>query len=139
MVDESSDNHIDKSEKEWESELTSEQYQVCRLKGTEAPFSGKYNDFKGVGTFVCVCCKQPLFKSDSKFNSGTGWPSFFIPVSEDSIESKTDTSHGMSRTEVLCGKCGSHLGHVFPDGPAPTGLRYCINSVSLDFEPDQGE
>ena len=121
-------------EKEWQEKLTKEQYFVLRLKGTERPFTGKYWDHKEKGIYKCAGCGTPLFKSDTKFNSGCGWPSFFEPVEEGNIEEKRDISHGMIRTEVLCKKCGGHLGHVFDDGPNPTGLRYCINSVSLDFE-----
>jgi len=117
----------------WKEKLTEEQYHVCREHGTERPFSGKFHASKEAGTYQCVCCGEPLFLSDTKFDSGTGWPSFFAPLDEKAVETETDQSHGMVRTEVHCRKCGSHLGHVFPDGPKPTGLRYCINSVSLDF------
>jgi peptide-methionine (R)-S-oxide reductase len=120
-------------DQEWKQKLTDEQYHVCREHGTERPFSGKYHASKEQGTYRCVCCGEPLFLSDTKFDSGTGWPSFYAPLNETAVESETDRSHGMVRTEVHCRKCGSHLGHVFPDGPQPTGLRYCINSVSLDF------
>ena len=127
---------VQKTEDEWRRELTPEQYEVCRRKGTERPFSGKYNDCKDTGTYRCACCGQTLFSSDAKFDSGTGWPSFYAPEDETSIKTETDRSYGMARTEALCSACGAHLGHVFPDGPKPTGLRYCINSVSLDLDKD---
>ena len=119
------------SKQEWRERLTDEQFNVCREKGTEQAFTGKYHDCKESGVYQCVCCGEPLFNSDSKFNSGTGWPSFWQPIDDKAVESEVDSSHGMRREEVHCRKCGSHLGHVFPDGPQPTGLRYCINSVSL--------
>jgi len=122
-----------KTEKEWKEQLTPEEFQVCRQHGTEAPFSGKYYDYKGEGLYSCKCCGAPLFESDTKFDSGTGWPSYFEPV-EDAITEIKDSSYGMIRTEVRCSSCDAHLGHVFPDGPEPTGLRYCINSVCLDFK-----
>ena len=125
---------IHKSEEEWKERLSHEEFYVCRQKGTERPFTGKYNDYKGDGIFVCKCCGNPLFDAKTKFNSGTGWPSFYEPVSPDAVEEHKDTSHGMIRTEVTCAKCDAHLGHVFPDGPAPTGLRYCINSICLNLE-----
>jgi len=120
-------------EEQWKEKLSGEQYHVCRERGTERPFSGKFHDSKQEGTYRCVCCGESLFLSETKFDSGTGWPSFFAPLNEQAVETETDRSHGMVRTEVHCRNCGSHLGHVFPDGPQPTGLRYCINSVSLDL------
>ena len=125
---------IDKTNEEWQKFLTPEEFHVCREKGTERPFSGKYNDYKGDGVFVCKCCGNPLFNASTKFNSGTGWPSFYAPISEEAVEEHKDMSHGMIRTEVTCAKCDAHLGHVFPDGPEPTGLRYCMNSICLDLK-----
>ena len=125
---------IKKSEEDWQGCLTPEQYQVMRQHGTERPFTGKYADCKTSGTYICAGCGQPLFDSEAKFDSGTGWPSYFQPVDETAVEETRDSSHGMVRTEVHCSNCGSHLGHVFPDGPQPTGQRYCINSVCLNLK-----
>ncbi len=127
---------INKSEEEWRAELTPEQFRVLRQHGTERAFAGELNDHKGDGMYLCAGCGEELFKSDDKFDSGSGWPSFTRPSDEEQVETHTDTTHGMVRTEVHCRRCGGHLGHVFPDGPAPTGQRYCINSVSLSFKDD---
>jgi methionine-R-sulfoxide reductase len=122
-----------KSDAEWARQLTPEQYRIARGKGTERPFCGNLLDNKQSGVYACVCCRLPLFSSHSKFHSGTGWPSFFRPVAEENVATQDDTSHGMVRTEILCARCDAHLGHVFEDGPPPTGLRYCVNSESLAF------
>jgi peptide-methionine (R)-S-oxide reductase len=125
---------VQKSEEEWKRELTPEQYHVLRQKGTERPFTGEYVDTKDPGVYVCAGCGTELFSSDTKFESDCGWPSFYAPLVPENVASEEDRSHGMRRTEVLCEACGGHLGHVFPDGPRPTGLRYCINSASLKLE-----
>lgn len=130
---------VKKTDDEWRSVLTEEQYHVTREKGTERPFTGKFHDHKGKGMYVCVSCGEKLFHSDTKFDSGTGWPSFYKPHSDEKITEEVDNSYGMVRTEVLCSKCDAHLGHVFPDGPRETGLRYCINSCALDFQGDEEE
>jgi len=130
---------VRKSEEEWLKQLTPEQYEVCRRHGTERPFTGKYNSCKDHGVYHCVCCGHPLFGSASKYDSGSGWPSFFEPLNGEAVETKSDRSFLMTRTEVHCARCGAHLGHVFDDGPRPTGLRYCMNSVALDLKPEGGD
>lgn len=126
---------VEKTDAEWRAELSPERYHICRERGTEPPFSGRYYAFKGDGLYRCGCCGAPLFDSRAKFDSGTGWPSFWAPIGPDALEERDDLSHGMHRIEVCCRTCGAHLGHVFPDGPLPTGLRYCINSLALEFTP----
>jgi peptide-methionine (R)-S-oxide reductase len=127
---------INKTEAEWKRDLSPEEYHITREAGTERPFSHPLNNEKRAGTYQCICCGQPLFSAKTKFDSGTGWPSFFQPVAQDAVTEKEDRSLFMRRTEILCSQCDAHLGHVFPDGPEPTGLRYCMNGTALEFKPE---
>jgi peptide-methionine (R)-S-oxide reductase len=127
---------IRKSEEEWRKELTPEQYRILREKGTEPAFTGEYNAEKREGTYRCAACGEPLFSSAAKYDSGSGWPSFYAAIEDEKVETEEDRSHGMRRTEIMCARCNSHLGHVFPDGPRPTGVRFCVNSASLRLDPE---
>ena len=131
------ENKISKSDAEWRKELSENQYYVTRQKGTEPPYTGESEGIDTAGTYKCVCCGQPLFRSETKFDSGCGWPSFYAPAKSELIDEEEDRTHGMRRTEVKCSRCDAHLGHLFEDGPQPTGLRYCINSVSLNLDKDK--
>ncbi len=137
MSDAAQRRKVHKSDAEWREQLTPEQYKVTRRHGTERAFSGPWVDEKRAGLYRCICCAAPLFRSETKFDSGTGWPSYYAPVSKEAVETAEDRSFSMRRTEVLCSTCDAHLGHVFDDGPPPTGLRYCMNGVALDFIPDE--
>lgn len=132
-----SDN-LSKNDDQWRHKLSPEEYRICREKGTEQPFTGEYLDSKTAGTYCCKCCGFALFSSETKYDSGSGWPSFYRPIADGAVREIPDSSHGMVRTEITCPKCDSHLGHVFTDGPQPTGLRYCVNSVSLSLNPQDG-
>lgn len=132
----SNDDKVTRTDDEWRAQLSEEEFQVTRCSATERPFTGRYWDVKTSGTYHCVCCGAPLFRSEAKYDSGTGWPSFYEPVSQDAVREIVDNSHGMTRIESVCAKCDAHLGHVFPDGPQPTGLRYCMNSASLSLAED---
>ncbi|MDY0340472.1 MAG: peptide-methionine (R)-S-oxide reductase MsrB [Coriobacteriia bacterium] len=129
---------VERGEKEWRGILSPEQYRVLREAGTEPPFSGRYVDAEDDGLYRCAACGNPLFRAEAKYHSGCGWPSFYEPLSADAVEERSDSSHGMARTEIRCARCGSHLGHVFEDGPEPTGLRYCMNSLAIDLAADEG-
>ncbi|MBY0401464.1 peptide-methionine (R)-S-oxide reductase MsrB [Myxococcota bacterium] len=130
---------VEKSDEEWRKTLSEEEFKVTRCSATERAFTGRYWNEKSKGTYHCVCCGNPLFRSETKYDSGTGWPSFYAPVAEDAVAEKVDRAHGMERVESVCAQCDAHLGHVFPDGPRPTGLRYCMNSASLRLEKDESE
>ena len=132
----SNDDKVTRTDDEWRAQLSEEEFEVTRCSATERPFTGRYWDVKTSGTYHCVCCGAPLFRSEAKYDSGTGWPSFYEPVSQDAVREIVDNSHGMTRIESVCAKCDAHLGHVFPDGPQPTGLRYCMNSASLSLAED---